>query len=287
MRERAQGPQGQGPWAAQLQALIAQNQAKLKEIDRVRYTLLQLYPASGLLRAGDVKPTNSNAQLLATLNERFENILSNIRAAIEGINSGDIRLEKLEPLVAATLQETKEADIAAVNSYLQGERHRQNTFRFFGFLAQIGLGVATIFMGRLPGLILGALASATGIGQSIYEFEEASKLNTVAKIGQAGGNQLLVDPDAARFNYIMGWVNLVLAGIDGGLAVREGAQLLVGARAAERLANQVGAQVLFRLPQEKLVRLQEAVRLEKAKYPAAAQLLAFLRSEFFGIRNRI
>ena len=59
-----------------------------------------------------------------------------------------------------------------------------------------------------------------GMGQAAYEFEQADDLNTVAKTGQAGGNQLLADPDAARFNYVMGWVNLVLAGIDlGSVAV--------------------------------------------------------------------
>ncbi|MEG4323800.1 hypothetical protein QUB37_13140 [Microcoleus sp. AT3-A2] len=279
VRETAGGPPGTGPNAAQLQALIAQNQAKLNEIKQVRGTLLALYPASGLLTAGDVKETNSDAQLLATLNDRFENIRSNIKAAIKGIDSGDIRPERLEPLVAETLKETPEADNSAVTEYLQGERQRENTFRFFGFLAQIGLTVAAIFTGGLPGAVMGALASTMGIGQAIYEFEEASDLNTVAKTGQAGGNQLLADPGAARFNYIMGWVNVVLAGIDGGLAVREGAQLLVGARAAERLANQAGVQVLFRLPQEKLVRLQEAMRLEKAKDPGAPQLLASLRQE--------
>lgn len=200
VRETAGGSPGTGPNAAQLQALIAQNQAKLNEIKQVRYTLLQLYPASGVLKAGDVKETNSDARLLVTLNDRFENIRSNIKAAIKGIDSGDIRPERLEPLVAETLKETPEADISAVTEYLQGERQRENTFRFFGFLAQIGLTVAAIFTGGLPGAVMGTIASTMGIGQAIYEFEEASDLNTVAKTGQAGGNQLLADPGAARFN---------------------------------------------------------------------------------------
>ena len=278
-RETNRAAQGGGPNAAGLQAQLDQNQAKLNEIKQVRYTLLQLYPASGVLRAGDVKETNTDTQLLATLNDRFENIRSNIQVAIKGIESGDIRPELLESVVAETLKETPEADIAAVTKYLENKRQQENTFRFFGFLAEIGLTVAAIFTGGFLGAVMAALASAMGIGQAAYEFEQADDLNTVAKTGQAGGNQLLADPDVARFNYIMGWVNLVLAGIDGGLAVREGTQLLVGARAAERLANQAGVQVLFRLPQEKLVRLQEAMRLEKAKDPRATQLLASLRSE--------
>ena len=118
--------------------------------------MLQLYPASGVLRAGDVKETNTDAQLLATLSDRFEDIHSNIKAAFKGIESGDIRPERLEPLVAATLKETPEADIAAVTEYLQSERQQENTFRFFGFLAQIGLTVAAIFSGGFLGAVMGA-----------------------------------------------------------------------------------------------------------------------------------
>jgi len=243
--------------------------------------LLQLYPASGVLRAGDVKETNTDAQLLATLNDRFENIRSNIHAAIEGIESGDIRPELLESVVAETLKETPEADIAAVTEYLQRERQQENTFRFFGFLAQIGLTVAAIFSGGFLGAVMAALASAMGIGQAAYELEQAGDLNTVAKTGQAGGNQLLADPDAARFNYVMGWVNLVLAGIDlRSVAVGSTRALSSGLRRAEGLVNLPGGEVLARVTPEQIRNLERSRQLQQAgKIDEASRIATQLKEE--------
>ena len=280
-RETAEASPGGGPNAAQLQALIAQNHSKLNEIKQVRYSLLQLYPASGVLRAGDVKETNTDAQLLATLNDRFENIRSNIHAAIEGIESGDIRPELLESVVAETLKETPEADIAAVTEYLQRERQQENTFRFFGFLAQIGLTVAAIFSGGFLGAVMAALASAMGIGQAAYELEQAGDLNTVAKTGQAGGNQLLADPDAARFNYVMGWVNLVLAGLDlRSVAVGSTRALSSGLRRAEGVVNLPGGEVLARVTPEQIRNLERSRQLQQAgKIDEASAIVAQLQQE--------
>lgn len=243
--------------------------------------MLQLYPASGVLRAGDVKETNTDAQLLATLNDRFENIRSNIHAAIEGIESGDIRPELLESVVAETLKETPEADIAAVTEYLQRERQQENTFRFFGFLAQIGLTVAAIFSGGFLGAVMAALASAMGIGQAAYELEQAGDLNTVAKTGQAGGNQLLADPDAARFNYVMGWVNLVLAGIDlRSVAVGSTRALSSGLRRAEGLVNLPGGEVLARVTPEQIRNLERSRQLQQAgKIDEASRIATQLKEE--------
>ena len=280
-RETNRAAQGNGPNAAQLQALIAQNHSKLNEIKQVRYTLLQLYPASGVLRARDVKETNTDTQLLATLNDRFENIRSNIHAAIEGIESGDIRPELLESVVAETLKETPEADIAAVTEYLQSERQQENTFRFFGFLAQIGLTVAAIFTGGFLGAVMAALASVMGIGQAAYELEQADDLNTVAKTGQAGGNQLLADPDAARFNYVMGWVNLALAGIDlRSVAVGSTRALSSGLRRAEGVVNLPGGEVLARVTPEQIRNLERSRQLLQAgKIDEASAIVAQLQQE--------
>jgi tetratricopeptide (TPR) repeat protein len=264
------------------QALIDQNNAKLNDIKQVRYTLLQLYPASGLLGVGDVKPTNNDTELRDSLNKRFKDILGDIEKAAQGINSGDIRPEKLDQLVADTLKETPEADIAAVNSYLQGVHQRDNTFRFLGFLAEIGLGVAAIFTGGFVGAVMGAIATIMGIGQSIYEFEEADDLNTVAKTGEAGGNQLVADPDAAQFNYVMGWVHVVLAGLEGLSLAVEGAGILAsnGLRGSEQIVNVPGAEVLARVTPEQIWALERARQLQEAqRINEASSILARLKDD--------
>jgi len=277
--ETAEAAQGTGPNAAQLQAQLDQNQAKLNEIQQVRITLLALYPASGLLQARDVKESNSDAKLLATLNERLESVLSDIDRARQGIVSGDIQLLELEPLVAAVREETPEAEKAAVDKYLRDQRNLKNTFQFLGYFAQIGLTVAAFLTKGLTAVISARIGTATGIGQALYEFEQASDLNTIAKTGQAGGNQLLADPEAARFNYIMGWVNLVLAGIDGVLAVREGGTFFRGPGVTERIMQGRGAQVLSRLQPEEIAKFDRAMQLQRAGQIKDAQdLLDELKS---------
>jgi len=277
--ERAGGAQGTGPNAAQLQAQLDQNQAKVNEIQKVRITLLALYPASGLLRAEDVKESNSDAKLLATLNERFDSVLKEIERARQGIVSGDIQLLELEPLVAAVRQETPEAEKAAVDKYLRDQRNVKNTFQFLGFLGQIGLTLLAFLTKGLISVIAARIGTATGIGQALYEFEQASDLNTIAKTGQAGGNQLLADPEAARFNYIMGWVNLVLAGIDGALDVGEGGTFFRGPGVTERIMQARGAQVLSRLQPEEIAKFDRAMQLQRAGQIKEAQdLLDELKS---------
>lgn len=78
----------------------------------------------------------------------------------------------------------------------------------------------------------------------------------------------------------MGWVNLVLAGIDGALVIREGATLLRGIRSAERIVNLQGGEILSELTSEQIKRFDEAFRLRNAgQFDEAQNILAKLRQE--------
>jgi hypothetical protein len=265
------------------ETLRQQNQAKLEQIKQVRYTLLQLYPASGLLKARDVKPTNNDDPLLRTLSERFENILENIRNAEIGIQNGDIPLLELEELIEPTRKEIPEADRAAVDKYIQDQRNRKNNFRLIGFLLQIGLAVGSLFTGGLIATVMKTLATVLGIGQSAYEFEEADDLNRVAATGgEAGGNQLLAEPDAARINYVMGWVNVALAGLDAVSLAVQGAGILAskGLRGAEQIVNLPEAEVLARVTPKQIWALERARQSRQAgNFEEASSILAGLEKE--------
>ena len=126
------------------------------------------------------------------------------------------------------------------------------------------------------------MGTALGIGTAAYEFERADDLNLIAKTGDAGGNQLLTQPDKAKQDYLLGWANLVLAGIDGGLAIKEGAQVLNSLKAAEKLATRPGASAIFTIPQDKVLQIQRALDLERAGDPTAASTLFALRKELGG-----
>ena len=128
------------------------------------------------------------------------------------------------------------------------------------------------------------MGTALGIGNAIYQFERASDLNLIAKTADAGGNQLLTQPDKAKTDYLLGWANLVLAGIDGGLAIKEGAQVLDSLKAAEKLAARSGSDAIFTVPQDKVLQIQRAIDLERAGDPVAGSTLFALRKELGGAK---
>jgi hypothetical protein len=74
---------------------------------------------------------------------------------------------------------------------------------------------------------------------------------------------LVSDPEAACFNYIMGWINLILAGLDFGVAAGEGTTLLRGLKSAERWVNIPGSEVLSRLQPEDIKAFDRAIQLRK------------------------
>ena len=71
-------------------------------------------------------------------------------------------------------------------------------------------------------------------------------------------------------------------GIDGGLAISKGAQVLDSLKAAEFLAGRSGSSAIFSVPQDKVLQIQRAIDLERAGDPTAGQTLFALRKELGG-----
>ena len=259
--------------------------AKLTEAKQLRVTLLALYPATGVLKTGDVKENKDDAAVIRKLNEGFKNILSDIDKTREGVINGDVPITKLGAIVSQTQNEIEgEEAKAAVERYLERERTRDNIISLSLFALEIGLTIAALCTGGIAGAILLGLGTALGIGSAVYEFEEADDLNRAANTGKAGGNQLVDDPAAARFNYLMGAVNLFLAGVDSILLVGEVGSLLKGVKSAEKILNLPGADEVFsRLSPEQIQKLDRVLQLEKAGDTNQAQeLLQQIKGEVGG-----
>ena len=208
-----------------------------------------------------------------TIQERFDEIQSNISKVEAGVYNEDIPLIEMGPLVDETLAEMRKGDpshVEAVEAYLLGERRKQTAISLTTFAVELGLTVAACFTSGVTAIVLGLLGAGLGIGTAAYEFERADDLNTTANAGLPGDNQLVDDPDAARFNYIMGWANLVLAGIDSGIVITEGASLL---GKAERAVTQASADVIARMSPEQINLVSDAVRLEEVGDIASAEAI--------------
>ncbi|KST65686.1 hypothetical protein [Mastigocoleus testarum] len=254
---------------------------KLEEVKQARFTLLTLFPATGVLKGDDVKGDKTDGEVVERLNSGFDSVLSDIEKVEAGIHSGDIPITKLGAVVNQTLAEIPtDEEKQVVQKYLESERSKENKIALSSFAIQIGLTVAALCTGGVVGIIIAAVGASLSIGSAAYEWEIADDLNTVANTGKVGGNQLLENPQAARFNYVMGWVNLVLAGVDVLLATGEVSSLFKNAKNAERLINLPGGEVFSRLEPQEIQQLDRVRRLREAgKTDEAEQMLRQLKGK--------
>ena len=68
------------------------------------------------------------------------------------------------------------------------------------------------------------------------------------------------------------------------MAIREGAQVLDGLKAAEKLAARSGSSAIFSVPQDKVLQIQRAIDLERAGDSTAGSTLFALRKELGGAK---
>jgi hypothetical protein len=95
--------------------------------------------------------------------------------------------------------------------WLERQDTKERIYTLGGTLSSIALGIGAFFASGGTALFLGIGGAAIGFGTAAYEFKISEGIYRAAQTEVAGG-KLVQDRQAARFNYIMGWVNLVLAG---------------------------------------------------------------------------
>ena len=143
-----------------------------------------------------------------------------------------------------------------IDSYLNRQRTIDKTIEYGGTAAEVvltaGAVVSSIYSLGITGLLAG-FGTAVGVGNAVYEAEQAGDLNTLAKASAAVGKPLIANPDAAKLNYNLAIANLVLAGIDVGIGVKEG---VTAARATNRVLSDGGADVIAKLTPEQTRKFQ-------------------------------
>ena len=229
---------------------------KIELLKTVRKTLLDANPVPGLIEENQVQDSVSDRDLQETLKGKFEGINQSIEDVKKGVISEDIPLEQLDVVINEVKAGIPEQDLPAIEQYLNQRKRIDRIIEIGGLLGTLGLTamavIAHIFTGGITTVIFAGLGSALGLGGAIYELERADDLNNVAKVGDAGGNQLMSNPDLAKIDYAIAWANLVLAGIDSGLAVTEGLSLFKG---AEEIISEGGAKLIGGLTPNQITKL--------------------------------
>ena len=255
-------------------------QNELVEVKQARAALLKQFPVAGLLRTEQVDSELVSDRRLVQISRKFNGIERDIQQSRFGIDNGDIPLSELDGIIPGVLEQIPEEQRSQVEAYIKKKKQTEATVQAGTAGAEVLLTLFGVFSGGgvLSSIYYG-VAGALGLGTAAYEFERAADLNTVANAGNAGGTQLLSDPEQAKRNYVFAWANLTLGLVDSGLAITEGGQLLKGAKAAEKLATRPNSQAIFNLPSDDVLAIQRAVDLERAGDPAAQQTLAALKQK--------
>ena len=108
-----------------------------------------------------------------------------------------------------------------VMEWLKTEQENKDRNAKIGAFASGGLFIAS-FIPQLRGISMGLRLAGIGVGGAVAasEIPDLIMLDAAAQAGRGGAGKLTSQsPDEARFNLVMGYANVALAGLDAGLEV--------------------------------------------------------------------
>ncbi len=221
-----------GVVSPQIQSQIKQIESQQQLLKIARRQMQAQYPALAVIDSAKVA-NSSNAQLLGTISQGFGQIQFNIKDLSQQIQKDPSKALLLDDVVKGTLQglkidpnDPKQSETnKQIIDYLKWEKTKDNILKWGGTLLTGGLTVGAIIAtfateGLALPFFLGLGGAATGLGTAAYEYRELATVDLAANAQQGGTKLTSQDKDTARFNLIMGRVNLLMAGLDVGLSVK-------------------------------------------------------------------
>jgi hypothetical protein len=237
-----------GVVSPQIQAQIKQIESQQALLKIARRQMQAQYPALAVVDSAKVA-SSSNQELLGNINQGFGQIQGNIGDLQKQIQADPSKALFLDDVVKGTLsglkvdpnnpKQTKTGK--EIKNWLQGEQTKHNLIKWGGTLLTGGLTVGAIITtlaseGLALPFWLGLGGAVTGLGTAVYEYKELATVDLAAQAQQGGGGNLTSqDKDTARFNLMMGRVNLLMAGLDLGLSVKALTGMLKGAKSVGQL----------------------------------------------------
>jgi hypothetical protein len=240
-----------------------------EEIKQIRKILRSQYPALAVLNTGIIDVSTDNKVTLKQISDKFNLIRQTIADLEKRLGKNDLPLNKLTPVVKETKQQMGVSENAqdekskAISEWLKQEQAKEDRINIGGTLFGIALLIGTVFTDGLLSVFLGVSGAGVELGTAAYNLDIAGDLNAAAKASTVG-KPLVEDPEEARLNYFLSWVNVFLAGLGLGGALRTGTSVIRGAQAAKRLVTMEGAEVLHRLSREQIAQLDRAMQFRRA-----------------------
>jgi hypothetical protein len=231
-----------------IQAQIKELEGKQALLKLSRRQLQAQHPALAVVDSAKVA-SSSNQELLGSINKGFGQIQGNITDLQKQIQADPSKALFLDDVVKGTLDglkvdpnnpnQTKTGK--EITDWLKGEQTKHNLIKWGGTILAGGLTVGAIITtfateGLALPFWLGLGGSITGFGTAAYEDRELATIDLAAQAQQGGGGNLTSqDKDTARFNLMMGRINLLMAGLDLGLSVKALTGMLRGAKSVGQL----------------------------------------------------
>jgi hypothetical protein len=236
-----------------------------KELELLRQYKLQVeyeFPALSAMGAEKGNTRENNAAIMGRIPEKFDEIrgsISDLGAQIQRDPKVALRLDKVveQTLNAGILTQKPEAegarDMLEVMKWLASEEGWKTAGNIAGAVGTTGAVIASVLNPELG--ILRWIAVGLGIGTAAVQLPDAIIEDRAAQ-SQRGGAQKVtsLDPDTARGNLTMAWVNLGIAGLDVGLqpeVVTQVVKLPGVAKAAMSMTKAQGKVFVERLAQVK------------------------------------
>ncbi len=265
----------------QILAENAEHERQIDEIDATRAALRGAFPALSVIDTADLQ-SRDNAAIGREMARNLAEIRDFITEVEHKVHEDDVPLNEMGPVLEAVKTQlgvsTEKRDSGdpvsqGIIGWLESEGFKDGVIRWGGTGVTIVLTVAAIFASGGWALLLLAAGAITGFGTAAYDFERAADLYDAARSSEAGGRAMVTDPEQAKADYWLGVVNLVLAGLDLGLAARAGSKLASAATRSRRLASSRGAALFETLSPEDIQKFEEVARLREAGKTAKADRL--------------
>jgi hypothetical protein len=181
------------------------------------------YPALAAIKG----ETGENPEDIHKVRSRIPGAFDGIRSNIDKL-SGEIFKDPstvllFDSVVASQLQDKSmmPQEREHLTKWLETERENKARAAQMGALLGGGLFIAS-FMPQLKGISLGLRLAGIGVGGAVAvsEIPDLMMLDLAAQSGRGGAGKLTSQsPEQARFNLVMGYMNVGLAGLDAGLEV--------------------------------------------------------------------
>jgi Bacterial EndoU nuclease len=216
--QRRKDAQQKATLIADYKHLRAVSQTQIEQARQNQVTLTYVYPALAAVQ----DESGNNPKDIQTVQSRIPGEFDGIRGNIDKLSAEMVKDPTVgtlfDSVVQQSLHQVPREQRPQVMTWLKTQRENQERNTQIGALASGGLMLASLFpVGRLTATGLRMVGIGLGGGVAAAQMPDLMLLDTAAQAGRGGMPLANQSPEQAKFNLVMGYANVGLAGLDVGL----------------------------------------------------------------------